>query len=124
MSQKFSKNQRIRRRRDFDRIYHQGRHLQNEFFRMHYCELSDLAQPGRLGLTIGKALGKAVERNRLKRLLREVFRQNQELTLGLELVIQPQTALSSLENSQIRESFLALLRCLPGRRARQDSRHL
>ncbi len=33
----------------------------------------------RLGVTVSKQVGKAVRRNRIKRLVREVFRQNREL---------------------------------------------
>lgn len=118
MSHQFPKSRRVRQRREFYRIYRQGRVLQDEFFRLHYCILKNGAEPGHLGLTVGKSLGKAVQRNRIKRILREVFRQHPELSLGLELVAQPKPALAPLENAKISELFLRMLQHLRERARR------
>ena len=124
LSQKFPKSQRVRQRRDFDRIYKHGHVLQDDFFRVHYCLLEKLDTPGHLGLTVGKRLGKAVRRNRLKRLLREAFRQHPELSLGLELVVQPKTECATLENKIVKEQFLIFLVKLRQLAHNLDSRHL
>lgn len=46
-------------------------------FMILYMRENDCGYP-RLGVSVGKAFGKAVVRNRFKRVLREVFRQNQD----------------------------------------------
>jgi ribonuclease P protein component len=115
MSPKFPKSHRVRRGRDFARLYGSGRVFQDEFFRIHYGASENPAQPGRLGLAVGRSLGKAVQRNRIKRLLREVFRHHPELTLGLDLVVQPITDVAALKNPQIREVFLKTLKNLRSR---------
>jgi ribonuclease P protein component len=77
----------------------------------------------RLGISIGKSCGNAVVRNRLKRLLREAFRQNKHLIApGFDFVVSmsPQwikqtretkdvkAALGAIKYAQIRDSFLKL----------------
>ena len=87
-----------------------------------YARENGLDYP-RLGISIGKSCGNAVVRNRLKRLLREAFRQNkQRITPGFDFVVSmsPQwvrqtretkdvkAALGAIKYAQIRDSFLKL----------------
>ncbi len=55
--------------------------------------------PGaRIGLTVGKVLGKAVERNRIKRRLREVVRRHAgTLTHPVDVILQPRRTVLTLE---------------------------
>jgi ribonuclease P protein component len=87
-----------------------------------YARENGLDYP-RIGISIGKSCGNAVVRNRLKRLLREAFRQNkQSITAGFDFVVSmsPQwvrqtretkdtkTLLGAIKYVQIRDSFLKL----------------
>lgn len=56
----------------------------------------------RLGLVIAKKnIAKAVQRNRVKRLLRESFRHNQGLLPTVDIVILARSGLATLTNEQI-----------------------
>ncbi len=107
----FGREHRIRSSRDFQRIYRQGQLLQDEYFRIFYCPSPDGVP--RLGLSVGKGLGKAVLRNRVKRALREAFRLNKELFAGLEVIVQPKPTAVHLSGKEVQERFLALARRLP-----------
>jgi ribonuclease P protein component len=67
-----------------------------------------LAYP-RLGLVIGKKSVKlAVERNRLKRQIRESFRLNQNTLTGLDIVVVAKKGLGNLQNIELTQQFANL----------------
>ena len=78
-----AKRSRLSRSSDFQRVYRQGSSTASRFLVLHY-----FAQPAggggepRLGLSVSKKLGGAVVRNRVKRLLREAFRECAERLPG------------------------------------------
>lgn len=114
MSFRFSRTQRIRSRRDFQHIYEHGQLYKDEFVRIFYVHKSP-TEPGRLGLSISKKLGKAHVRNRIKRIIRETFRLHPELTVGLDLIVQPRPTVASLTNAQLSQRFLEALTALQAR---------
>jgi len=64
---------------------------------------------GRIGLVIGKKyLPRAVQRNRVKRLLRTSFRLNQDLLTGLDIVILARSNMNTLDNRQLSENVRRL----------------
>lgn len=66
---------------------------------------NDLDHP-RLGLVIGKKSVKlSVERNRLKRQIRESFRLCQDSLVGWDIVIVARKGLGDLENAELAQQF-------------------
>ena len=66
---------RLSRSRDFDAVYRQGRSVSTRYLTLHWFPREDDPDgPPRLGLAVPKAVGNAVTRNRVKRLLREAWR--------------------------------------------------
>jgi ribonuclease P protein component len=63
---------------EFQHVYQNGKRFEGVFITAFVIENQELSH--RLGITASKkALGKAVQRNRAKRLLRETFRSNETL---------------------------------------------
>jgi len=64
----------------------------------------DQGEGPRVGFTVGRALGGAVERNRMKRRLREAVRQRrQACSVPVDVVINPKKSLLTAEFSQLLE---------------------
>jgi len=120
----FPKTRRLVSNRQFKAVLDHGRRGSNSLLTL-YVAGNDCGHP-RLGVSVGKASGKAVVRNRLKRVLREAFRQSQDLlppSFDYLLMISPslarrlrrpdeETALRALTMSRIQKAFLSLVRTL------------
>jgi len=113
----FPKKKRLVSNSQFKAVLAYGRRRSNGVL-MLYVAQNDLEYP-RLGVSVGRSSGNAVVRNRLKRLIREAFRQNQhQIPAGFDyvLMISPQwLKKSNVEKSpklptfeQVETSFLAL----------------
>ncbi len=107
----FGKDRRILRNSDYRRIYKSGKRIQSSFFTVIYRQnhsKSDSKSP-KLGLSVSKKLGKAHERNLMKRRLREIFRIHQfELKENGEFVFIPKKEMSKFDYFSIEREFLRL----------------
>jgi ribonuclease P protein component len=84
---KFRWHERLHRHRDFTHVIARGRRYSASGLILWVNRSMEAKSPPRLGLAIPKAFGNAVQRNRLKRVLREVFRLNKsQLPVGADLV--------------------------------------
>jgi ribonuclease P protein component len=85
---RFPHDRRLRRRADFDRVYQQGqRHFSGH---MTVFFIRGGADFPRVGFTVGRALGGAVQRNRIRRRLREAVRLRlAQLAAPVDVVVHP-----------------------------------
>ncbi len=65
---------RLSRSRDFDAVYRHGRSVATRFLVLHWFPRDGDEGEPRLGLSVPRAVGNAVTRNRIKRQLRETWR--------------------------------------------------
>ena len=78
--------ERIRRRPEFERIYREGARIHGRF--MTLFVLPNGGTASRFGVAATRKLGSAVERNRAKRLAREMFRRH-KIAAGFDIVVVP-----------------------------------
>ncbi len=106
---KFRKEEKIRHRTDFLRIGKEGAKYQSSHFRVSVSP-NALAHP-RLGITISRRVGGAVERNHLKRLIREFFRLHKELfPPSSDIVITAREGAAPLTFREAAEELKGILR--------------
>lgn len=98
---KFPRSLRLLKHADFDRVYKKGRRHFSSHMTVFYLRQENGG--ARIGFTVGRILGGAVERNRIKRRLREAVRLRQALLGGaIDVVINP-------KKSVLRAEFPTLL---------------
>jgi len=107
----FRKDERIRIKRDFEKVYSCGKRSRNHYFVL-ICHKNNLDKQ-RVATVVGRKYGKAHERNQIKRRMREIFRLNREKFPPFsDCIIIPQKAVLTLSFKEIREHFLLLMeRC-------------
>jgi ribonuclease P protein component len=116
VSGRFLKAEHLRRPDDFQRVYDRRRSVSDEWLIVYACE-NGLGH-SRLGLSVSRKVGGAVQRNRLRRLYREAFRlTKQDLPPGLDLVLIPRK-----KNEPALEVLTAALPRLAGQLARKLGR--
>ena len=100
------------RRPDFLRCYDAGRRYYAKHFIMFVFRREDSSGVWRLGIAVTRKTGGAVQRNRVKRVLREFFRLHQiVLPAGTDMVVVPKRGLnpSRLSLDNVGKEFLPLL---------------
>ena len=104
--------ERIRRRADFQQAYEHGARVHGRYSTLFI--LPNKLDVGRLGIAATKKLGGAVQRNRAKRLIREVFRHN-NIASGFDVVVVPKRELLQASLTVLEADYRSLLQ----RRLRQ-----
>ena len=87
-AQRGPKRRRLSRSAEFERVYRQGRSKGNRYLVLYAFPREEDEDGPRLGLSVGRRVGGAVERARVKRVLREAFwEQAARLPVGSDYVV-------------------------------------
>jgi ribonuclease P protein component len=107
------KGSRLRKHSDFQRAYAAARKRQSasmSWFLAAQPEADGVAPAPRIGLTAGKVLGKAHERNRIKRRMREALRRHVELLpRGFDLILHPRRAVLTMNFKKLEAEIVRIL---------------
>ncbi len=105
----FGREERLRKSAELDLVYSQGRVFRSQPISLHVLE--NAAAKNRVGFSVSVKTGKAVERGRAKRLLREAYRLNKgKLKRGLDILIVAKAGAAQLSFHQTEEILLRLFR--------------
>jgi ribonuclease P protein component len=98
--------ERIRKRPDFERVYNQGLKTPGRFMTLFL--LRNGSSVSRLGIAATRKLGGAVQRNRAKRLAREIFRRHKPPP-GLDLVVIPRREFLNVELASLEAEYQSIV---------------
>ena len=105
----FPRSLRLLRHADFERVYKLGRRHFSASMTVFYWQRQDATNAAavgtsglRIGFTVGRALGGAVQRNRMKRRLREAVRLTRRPAgVDADVVINPKKSLLTVEFAEV-----------------------
>jgi ribonuclease P protein component len=106
---------RLRKHADYQRVYTSSRKQFSKQMSFFYSlrpedRRSDTHGP-RIGLTVGKVMGKAVDRNRIKRRMRECIRRNANLiTAPVDVILHPRRVVIEIEFAKLEREVAQVFR--------------
>lgn len=102
---------------EFSSVFNFRKRITGDMLAIHYMP-NALGQP-RLGLVVSKKIAKrAVHRNYMKRLLRELFRHESASMGSVDLIVRPMRAFTRDDYLKVKLEFTALLEKMQRRQAR------
>jgi ribonuclease P protein component len=110
---RFPRGCRLVRTVDYEAVYRAGRRRASQHFVVFFSPNG--RGMARFGVSAKRALGTAVERNRIRRRIREILRlHRQEIASGWDIVIHPRSSVATAEFGSLATELLRLLRAALG----------
>ncbi len=105
---RFPKSERLRGSGDFKAVFQHCRKVKDGRLAL-YTQFGAEGSTGKFGISVGRALGKAHQRNLLKRRLREIYRvEKAKFRGGYQIILIPQRGSAECTFDELRQSFLSL----------------
>ena len=111
VSETFSRDDRLRKRREFEECYASGVRVSGRHIQVFLLAGASPGRP-RLGISVPRRAGNAVERNRVRRRLREIFRRNRGLLTGCgaRLVVNARPSAAGVSFQELSEDYSRTVR--------------
>lgn len=101
----FSRTDRLSTQKEFKAVFKGGKRNRRHPL-LHACILKISEDHTRLGLSVSKKTGNAVARNRIKRILREIFRKNKGVfEKGVDVVLIPRPGIANCDYRALEKIF-------------------
>ncbi|MGD8537222.1 MAG: ribonuclease P protein component [Candidatus Aminicenantes bacterium] len=105
MTETLTPQERITKKKDFIFLYKKGNRYRGRYFNLIY--LSNDLNFSRMAVVVSKKVGGAVERNRIKRRLRTLFRRNKQiLPSPLDIICVVKTEIQGASWQSLEEEYL------------------
>jgi ribonuclease P protein component len=113
----FAAVDRLHRSAEFLRLQRNGARFQSPHFVLYAGSLDHEPERSRLGVTVSRRIGNAVVRNRVKRQVRECFRNKirDSLPTGTSIVVIARSGSGALESAALGDELAMAVRNLSGR---------
>jgi ribonuclease P protein component len=110
----FPAKQRLRSQLDFEEVRQRGQTFRTGYFFLQLLHREDREPPlRRIGIITSRRVGNAVKRNYAKRVVREIFRENQDAhPKNCDIVVVMRNTYDELSFSEIKELYLKGIRYL------------
>lgn len=110
VDQTFARYRRLTKTDEFSSVFGFRKAIRGQWLMLHYLPGRPAGSGPRLGLVIGKKLlRRAVDRNRVKRCLRETFRRERSSLPDCDLVVRLMARPAAVDNGSMSEDFATLL---------------
>ncbi len=107
---KDKRQNKLRNTKEFTNVYKRGKSVVTKNIVMYYKKNGK--NINRLGISVSKKVGKAVVRNRAKRLIKEAFRYNKDIKLGYDLVFVARVRIKFANMNIVKRDMNYLIRKL------------
>ncbi len=104
---------RLLHRPEYERVYRSGKRRSNRLFTLHFAPNG--LECSRFGMSVGRALGGAVLRNRIRRRVREILRhRRQEISSGWDIILHPRGTVATVNFAELGNELISLLQSAVG----------
>ncbi|MBS2971106.1 ribonuclease P protein component [Metabacillus sp. KIGAM252] len=104
------KKNRIKKNEDFQQVFRKGKSIANRQFVIYTLHREE-EKEFRLGLSVSKKIGNAVTRNRVKRLVKQIFLEEKDfLSTGKDYIVIARKPAAELNYEEVRNSLFHLFK--------------
>lgn len=101
---------RVKKEKDFQQVFHAGRSCANKKFVVYTIDKPDSIH-FRVGISVGKKVGNAVVRNRIKRMIRAaVFDLKEEIVPRQDFIIIARPAVKGIPMGELKKNLVHVLK--------------